>query len=247
MAEVGYKAGQHELLAELYTRQLAGQLKAKVKEERQAVERLRKELRRAEEEEEAAERALEKVAGRETRARQDWLAAGRAAARAEADTTLSRREVERARGCEREKACAAGEVAQQLERARAAAEAGRASQHCSALLDSLQNMAGGAGGLVQTVLARAAAAEREAELVVAACTTEQARLAATIAPQADTEAVVERYKTGAAPATAVRKAKSTTRLSEKDGAVPAYQQKRILERKIETLEGEIARGWWNGI
>ena len=49
LAELGFKAGQHEVLAELYTKSLTEDLKIKVKEANKEVEKLRKELKRSQE------------------------------------------------------------------------------------------------------------------------------------------------------------------------------------------------------
>merc|ERR1712154_352764 len=107
LEEIGYKAGQHELLAELYCKSLPEDLKNKVKEETKNIDKLRKELKRSQEAIEVVQKSHEKYKNKFQKNYQEALTAERTWQKAEGDCSLSRKEVEKYRtlSLERQKQC----------------------------------------------------------------------------------------------------------------------------------------------
>lgn len=263
LTELGYKAGQHELLSELYAKSIPEDLKARVKEANKEIEKLRKELKRSQEVTEHVQKSHEKYNVKYQKSLQEAAAADRSLVRAEADCSLSRREVEKLRAL-------AAEKQRQCEESRAAvarhgsqvAEVREAHLHATlpGLLDTLQGVSIGAGAALQAAVMRGVSAELEADRVVAACTQEMAAVATSRSPHADTERVIEMFKSGAVASEAsldqalvntsnlkvatntIRKSKSFAKLPAEKESQSIYQNKRKLESKIGALEEEIAKG-----
>ena len=263
LTELGYKAGQHELLSELYSKSIPEDLKARVKEANKEIEKLRKELKRSQEVTEHVQKSHEKYNVKYQKSLQEAAAADRSLVRAEADCSLSRREVEKLRAL-------AAEKQRQCEESRAAvarhgsqvAEVRAAHLHATlpGLLDTLQGVSLGAGAALQAAVMRGVSAELEADRVVAACTQEMAAVVTGRCPRADTERVIEMFKSGAVASVAsldqalvntsnlkvatntIRKSKSFAKLPAEKESQSIYQNKRKLESKIGALEEEIAKG-----
>ena len=107
LAEIGYKAGQHEVLAELYSKSLPEELKNKVKDQTKNIEKLRKELKRSQEATEQVQKSHEKLKTKYQRSYQDAVTAERCWQKAESDCSFSRKEVEKYRtvSVEKQKQC----------------------------------------------------------------------------------------------------------------------------------------------
>ena len=125
---------------------------------------------------------------------------------------------------------------------------------------TLQGVSLGAGAALQAAVMRGVSAELEADRVVAACTQEMAAVVTGRCPRADTERVIEMFKSGAVASVAsldqalvntsnlkvatntIRKSKSFAKLPAEKESQSIYQNKRKLESKIGALEEEIAKG-----
>ena len=143
LEEIGYKAGQHELLAELYCKSVPDDLKNKVKEETKNIDKLRKELKRSQEAIELVQKSHEKYKSKYQKNHQEALSAGRCWQKAEGDCSLSRKEVEKYRTFSVEKQKQCDESRRVLDQQREQLE--QASSHhlqqtLPSVLDSLQQM-----------------------------------------------------------------------------------------------------------
>ena len=263
LTELGYKAGQHELLSELYSKSVIEDLKTKVKDSNKEIEKLRKELKRSQEVTEHVQKSHEKYNVKHQKCFQDAVTAERALHRAENDTSLSRREVEKLRNQTAEKQRQSDESKKVLERqTNHLQEVTTAHLHGAlpAVLDSLQGLSVATSESLMRVMEAGVRSEAEAERVVAACTQEMASILAGLRPHRDTERVIEMFKSGAVASAetlsralvntshlkhstnTIKKSKSFTKIPTEKDNQSAYQNKRKLESKIEALEEEISKG-----
>ena len=263
LTELGYKAGQHELLSELYSKSVIEDLKTKVKDSNKEIEKLRKELKRSQEVTEHVKKSHEKYNVKYQKCFQDAVTAERALHRAESDSSLSRREVEKLRNQTAEKQRQSDESKKVLERqTNHLQEVTTAHLHSAlpAVLDSLQGLSVGTSQSLMRVMEAGVRSEAEAERVVAACTQEMASILAGLRPHRDSERVIEMFKSGAVASAeslsralvntshlkhstnTIKKSKSFTKIPTDKDNQSAYQNKRKLESRIEALEEEIAKG-----
>ena len=143
LTEIGYKAGQHELLAELYTKSLPEDLKNKVKEETKNIDNLRKELKRSQEAVEQVQKSHEKYKTKHQKNYQEAVNAERVWQRAEGDCSLSRKEVEKYRtfSVEKQKQCdESGRVLDKQREQLQQASGHHLQETLPAVLDSLQQV-----------------------------------------------------------------------------------------------------------
>lgn len=259
LTELGFKAGQHEVLAELYTKSLTEDLKIKVKEANKEVEKLRKELKRSQEVTDHVQKGHEKYNVKYQKCLQEALMADKCWQNAQADRSLSRRDVERLRSVAVEKQKQCDESQRILERHSAnLQEVTNSHLHRTLpnILDSLQSLSVHTGNHLSATMLRAVRAEMEATKVISSCNDEMERIIGNIQPHVDTERLIEMYKTGAVPTVdtldkakadtnnikTMKKSKSLAKLPTDKDCQNAYQNKRKIESKIEALEEEIAKG-----
>ena len=263
LTEQGYKAGQHELLSELYSKSVIEDLKTKVKDSNKEIEKLRKELKRSQEVTEHVQKSHEKYNVKYQKCFQDAVTAERALQRAENDTSLSRREVEKLRNQTAERQRQSDESKKVLERQTShLQEVTTAHLHGAlpAVLDSLQGLSVATSESLMRVMEAGVRSEAECERVVAACTQEMASILAGLRPHRDSERVIEMFKSGAVASAeslsralvntshlkhstnTIKKSKSFTKIPTEKDNQSAYQNKRKLESKLEALEEEIAKG-----
>ena len=143
LTEIGYKAGQHEILAELYSKSLPDDLKNKVKEETKNIDKLRKELKRSQEATEQLQKSHEKLKMKFQKNHQEAINAERSWQRAENDCSFSRKEVEKYRTISVEKQKQSDESRRVLEKQREQLQQASAEHLHRALpsvLDSLQQI-----------------------------------------------------------------------------------------------------------
>ena len=121
LRELGFQAGQHEVLAENLTSSLPAKVKARAKELGKEAERCRKEVKVLAAGQEAEGRAVERAGGKYCRAQGEWEGAVAAVRRAEEEGVVSRNEEEKLQGLAQAKGVQAEEYkaryAQQLVRA----------------------------------------------------------------------------------------------------------------------------------
>ena len=264
LTELGYKAGQHEILAELYTKSVTEDLKLKVKDANKEIEKLRKELKRSQEVTEHVQKSHEKYNIKYQKSFQDCLIAERSLQKAENDCSLSRKDVEKLRHYAVEKQKQSDENKKVLDRHLTKLQEvtnNHLHRALPSVLDNLQSLSIHTANHLCQVMKRGVTAEIESEKVIASCNIEMGDIIDKIQPHVDSEKVIEMYKSGAVPSVdmldhalvdtshlkqstnTIRKSKSFTKIptAEKDNQ-SAYQNKRKLEAKIEILEEEIAKG-----
>ena len=259
LAELGFKAGQHEVLAELYSKSVTEDLKTKVKEANKEVEKLRKELKRSQEVTEHVQKSHEKYNVKYQKCYQDSVFAERSWQRAESDTSLSRREVEKLRSYALEKQRQCDESKRVLDRHNLNLQEVTSShlhRTLPSVLDNLQSLSVHTSIFLNTTMLRGVRAEVEAAKVISSCNGEMERIIGEIQPHVDSERVIELYKTGAVASVdtldhalvdtnnlkTLKKSKSLAKIPSEKDCQNAYQNKRKLEAKISALEEEIIKG-----
>ena len=253
LTELGYQAGQHEHLSEIYTKNFVQDLKTKVKEDAKLIEIYRNEIKSLQQSVEKAQKSLEKSGIKYKKINQDWLVAEQAWQNAESDCSVSRREVEKLRSIMSEKK-KQSEEGRSLQVQQMTAVGKRKEEYLQsslpAALNGLQGLSVESGHFLRDVLLMCVHAEQEADKVIQACHREMERVVQDIKPEEDTERAVEKYKTGNEPTTEVSEAKTYTikrsksnmKISSEKGSQTLYQQKRKLQLKAESIEVEIIKG-----
>ena len=103
---------------------------------------------------------------------------------------------------------------------------------------------------MKEVWLRCVRAEQEADKVIQGCHKEMGRIVEDIMPEEDAEMVIEKFKTGNVPIIEVYEAQTNTikrskynmKISNDTESQTLYQQKRQLQKKVESLEVEILKG-----
>ena len=179
LKEFGYKAGQHEILSELYSKSIPEDLKIKVKEANKEIERLRKELKRSQEVTEHVQKSHEKYNIKHQKCYQEAIFAERSWHKAESDTSMSRREVEKLRAVAVEKQKQCDESKKVLERHSIKLEDvsnNHLHRSLPSILDNLQSLSIETGNSLVSTMERGVTAELEAERVVSSCSREMSNI-----------------------------------------------------------------------
>eukprot|EP00090_Calanus_glacialis_P001140 TRINITY_DN10797_c0_g1_i6.p1 TRINITY_DN10797_c0_g1~~TRINITY_DN10797_c0_g1_i6.p1 ORF type:complete len:587 (-),score=194.28 TRINITY_DN10797_c0_g1_i6:100-1860(-) len=253
LTELGYQAGQHEQLSEIYTKTIPQDLKTKAKEDSKLAEKYKKEIKHLQQSIDQAQKSLEKSSLKYKKSHQDWVVAEETLQKGESDCSLSRREVEKLRciSCEKQKMC---EESKSLHARQMTTVKERKEEYLQtslpAALNGLQGLSVGSGQYMKEVWLRCVRAEQEADKVIQGCHKEMERIAEEVRPEEDAKMVIETFKTGNMPFTEVTEAKTNTikrskssmKISNDIESQTLYQQKRQLQTKIESLEVEISKG-----
>jgi len=256
LTELGYQAGQHEQLSELYMKIIPQDLKTKGKEDTKNTEKHKKDIKSLQQSVDQAQKSLEKSSNKYRKSQHERAVAEEALQKAESDRSFSRREVEKFRSIasEKERTCEESKV---LHVRQAAAVRDKQEEYLQRLLpaelDKLQVMCEGNSKFLQEVWRRYVKAEQDAGTVIQACHREMEKIVMEINPETDSEMVIEQFKTGNVPSledgisveaftNTIKRSKSNTRLANDKETQTVYQQKRQLQSQIEVLEEEIVKG-----
>merc|ERR1719391_641001 len=266
LRELGFQAGQHEVLADSLSTTLPAKVKARAKELMKEAERCRKEAKALAAGREAEARAVERAGGKYFRAQGDWETSVANVRRAEEEGQVSRNEEEKLRGVARGKQVQAEEYkaryAQQVVRANQRREVFYTST-LPAVLDSLHAINIDRATSWQQTLLEAVAAERAVVPILAKCREDMEAALVAVNPQADCQLWVERYKTGNVPpgeyqfedlstsstntpsagsANAKTRTLSRVKSPEIGENSNLFPRKRELEKRIASVEAEVAKG-----
>jgi len=264
LRELGFQAGQHEVLADSLSTTLPAKVKARAKELMKEAERCRKEAKVLAAGQEAEGRAVERAGGKYCRAQGDWETTVANLRRAEEEGQVSRNEEEKLRGVARGKQVQAEEYkaryAQQVVRANQRREVFYTST-LPAVLDSLHAINIERATSWQQTLLEALAAERAVVPILAKCREDMETALVAVSPEADCQLWVERYKTGNVPpgeyqfedlsscsntpsSSANAKTRTLSRVKSPETGENSnlFPRKRELEKRIASVEAEVAKG-----
>merc|ERR550517_779962 len=227
-------------------------------------EKCRKEAKVLASGQEAENRAVERAGGKYFRAQGDWENAVSNVKRAEEEGQVSRNEEEKLRGVARGKQVQAEEYkaryAQQVVRANQRREVFYTST-LPAVLDSLHTINIERATSWQQTLLEALAAERAVVPILAKCREDMETALVAVSPEADCQLWVERYKTGNVPpgeyqfedlssgsntpsSSANAKTRTLSRVKSPETGENSnlFPRKRELEKRIASVEAEVAKG-----
>jgi len=264
LRELGFQAGQHEVLADSLSTTLPAKVKARAKELMKEAERCRKEAKVLAAGQEAEGRAVERAGGKYCRAQGDWETSVANVRRAEEEGQVSRNEEEKLRGLARGKQVQAEEYkaryAQQVVRANQRREVFYTST-LPAVLDSLHAINIERATSWQQTLLEALAAERAVVPILAKCREDMETALVAVSPEADCQLWVERYKTGNVPpgeyqfedlssgsntpsSSGNAKTRTLSRVKSPETGENSnlFPRKRELEKRIASVEAEVAKG-----
>jgi len=260
LRELGYQAGQHEVLAENLSSSLPVKVKARAKELAKETEKCRKEAKTLAAGQEAEGRSVERAGGKYCRAQGDYDAAVANVRRAEEDGVVSRNEEEKLRAIARSRQVQADEY-----KARYAQQVVRANQRreeyytatLPAVIDSLHRINLERAAAWQQALQDGVAAEQEVVPILAKCRTDMEAALAAVSPEEDCQLWVDRFKTGNVPPAEYQfedlsggampahgKTRTLSRVKSPEGGENSnlFPRKRELEKRITVVEAEVTKG-----
>lgn len=270
LVEVGFQAGQHEVLADSLAKELPLEMINRGKEAARLTKENVKEARRLSEEMEKSYRSLEKSKTKYQRSFQDWESAQASYRRAEADGTVSRNEIAKLRSLADSRQRMSDEqkmmYASQLARTNKY-QADYYSRQLPGVLDSLQQIEIERGNYLKQVLDQCVSAEQAVSPILSRCHQEIKDIISRISPETDSELLTDRLKTGNVPpddfpfeeclpwdesrppvqsqyGTLGRKKSKLNLISKEkgEGEVGLFPRARQIRSQVETLEADIAKG-----
>ena len=262
LIELGYQAGQHELLSDTFMKTLPQKIKLQVKETHNQIENHKKDIKTIQSKLDKAYKKLDKSKAKYIKHHAEWESSKEAFKNAEADSTSSKNEIEKMqqRTIARRQQVEdyKGEYAQQLVRTNLS-QAAYFHSELPAVLDSLQNLSQSNCAFFKRIWSKFVGAEKEVAFIITKCHEEMENVIHEINPDEDTEKVIEKYKTGNVPPPDLQfddlsdeystvvgpNAQTKDRVGRDQGdewKVNLYQKKRELERKIQAQQMKIKKG-----
>merc|ERR1719376_880374 len=264
LREIGYQAGQHELLADNLIKTLCADLQKKSKDLGKAVKDNCKAARKCKEVVDSEQQEMEKTKQKYHKSYSDWQEAIQNYERADADGTLSRNEILKMKIVTDMKSRTHGDCKSKYQ-SQLSKTNSVVSEHTTrvmpALLDQLQAGARERLGLVCKGLNSYMRAEQEMFVILGKCQKEVLRAVEQIDWVRDESMVVERLKTGELPPPDIqfqdmsdsrsdreRKSSSLSRrisrvnFNYKKEKQSLFQERRKLTRKVDALKVEIGKG-----
>jgi len=272
LQELGFQAGQHEILAETLCKSIPQDVQNKVKEVSKLTKSNLKDAKKISEELEKSYRYLDKGKMKYQRSFLDWEQTNNNYLKAETDGTVSRNEIaklksladSRQRQCDEQK----GVYASQLLKTNRF-QADYYNSQLPAVLDNLQSIEVDRVGYFKEVLDQCVGAERGVAPIIAKCHEEIQSVISRIDPALDSNNLVERLKTGNVPPSdfpfeemapgssenvprygtlSRKKSKLNINQKESPGTGPSsevvnlFPRKREIMQKVEAVEGDIVKG-----
>jgi len=202
LLEVGYQAGQHELLSDMFMKTFPQEIKLQVKDTYKKIENHRKDIKVLQNKLDKAYRNLEKSKEKYVRHHTDWQLSKEALKNAEAEGTTSKNEMEMMNQIAATKRQQVedykGEYAQQLVKTNKS-QSEYFNSDLPAVLDSLQILSQNNCQFVKRIFSNCVGAEKEAAFIISKCHEEIENVIEDISPEEDTDRVIEKYKTGNIP------------------------------------------------
>jgi len=272
LQELGYQAGQHEILAEMLCKSIPQDVQNKVKDIAKVTKNNLKDAKKISEDLEKSYRYLDKSKSKYQRSFIDWEQADSNHKKSESDGTVSRNEISklksqsdsRQRQCDEQKQVYASQL---LKTNRHQAE--YYSKQLPAVLNNLQDIEVDRVNYLKMVMNNAIETEREVTPIISKCQEESKTVVSRIDPSADTNSLTNRLKTGNLPpvdfpfeemtpgcmdnvpryGTLSRK-KSKLNINQKESpvgntpneAMNLFPRKRDIKKRIEVTEFDIEKG-----
>eukprot|EP00092_Neocalanus_flemingeri_P031176 GFUD01033867.1.p1 GENE.GFUD01033867.1~~GFUD01033867.1.p1 ORF type:complete len:570 (+),score=214.86 GFUD01033867.1:46-1755(+) len=261
LAETGYQAGQHELLAEHLSKVLVKEIQNKSAEAQKKVKDNSKEAKREKERIEASYFNLEKAKLKYQKSFHDWKESDRDYQIADQDGTISRNEILKMKHQTQAKQKlfedSKAKYIEQLDKTNVE-QREYFDYRLPEMVNRLQDVDRERIEFVRRVLERSVAGEKEMATMVNKCREGVEEAVASISVEKDQQILKERYKTGDLPPTDIqfeemslgreKKSRSLTRrmsrsnFSQKTDKQNLFQKKRKLLSNIEKYKSDISKG-----
>merc|ERR1719427_1286157 len=264
LQELGYQAGQHELLADTYGKDCSKSIDERLKEVKKEIEKNKKEAEVIEKNLSQSYKSFDNKKSKYEKAHTDLQVTLNAFKKTESDGTISRNEVDKMRAMTnkktRESDKAKAQYAHQLIKTN---ESQQEYLHLlPTVLNNLQSLAIGNCEFFKNIISRCVKYEKDVAPIVAKCHEEMENVIGKINAKTDSDLVINRLKTGNMPPadfvfeelipgvevkTNVEKRNSWSRrskqvLNAEKGNINYFQKKRELEKKIEVQESDLLKG-----
>ena len=264
LVELGYQAGQHELLSEAFMKRFPQDIKLEVKDTNKQLEKYKKDLKTLQYKLDKAYKNLDKSKVKYIKHQLEWESSSEALKTVEADAISTNHDIEKLRQLTISKGRQAeeykGEYALQLMRTNQS-QAAYYHSELPAVLDSLQSLSQDKCEHFKRIWSSCVGAEKEVAPIIAKCHEEMENVISDISPEEDCEQVIEKNKTGNVPppdlqfddlsdgheysrvvGTVGRSKERSGREQGEERESNLYQRKRELERKIQTQQMQIEKG-----
>jgi len=266
LQELGYQAGQHELLADSYGKDCSKAIDERLKEVKNNMKNSKKEAETIEKNLGHSYKSLDNRKQKYQKAHMELEITMNTFKKTESDGTISRHEVDKMRTMTnkktRESDDAKAQYAHQLIKTNESQQE-YFYQLLPAVLNSLQSLAVGNCEFFKNLIQKCIKQEKDVAPIVAKCHEEMENLIGNINAKKDSEIVINRIKTGNVPPVdfvfeellpgmeiksnteknnSMSRARSKQALNVDKGNVNYFQKKRELEKKIEAQESEVQKG-----
>jgi len=265
LQELGYQAGQHELLADTYGKDCSKSIDERLKEVKNEMEKNKKEAEVIEKNLSQSYKSFDNKKSKYQKAHTDLQVTVNAFKKTESDGTISRHEVDKMRAMTNKKTRESDEAKAQY--AHQLIKTNESQQEYYKLLptvlNNLQSLAIGNCEFFKNIISKCVKHEKDVAPIVAKCHEEMENEIGKINATKDSEIVINRLKTGNVPPadfvfeelipgmevkTNVAKRNSWSRrrskqvLNAEKENINYFQKKRELEKKIEVQESDVLKG-----
>jgi len=261
LQEIGFQAGQHEILAETFSQKLHLELQRKSKEISKMTKKNLKDAKNLSDDLDNIYKDLEKTKNKYKKSFIDWEDAKENYIKAEKDGILSRKEIAKLRSLSNSREAQFDDYksvyASQLMKTNKYQDQ-YYNKHLPTVLDGLQNIEMDRIECFKDALNQCLDAERKVAPILDKCREDMGSLVQSIDPTEDTHLLIKSLKTGDKPPKEIQfeeitcraeakfgtlgKRKSNLKLKKTAGDEKLFPQKRELESQIDNVEIEIDKG-----
>eukprot|EP00092_Neocalanus_flemingeri_P058116 GFUD01069205.1.p1 GENE.GFUD01069205.1~~GFUD01069205.1.p1 ORF type:complete len:558 (+),score=166.38 GFUD01069205.1:488-2161(+) len=266
LVELGYQAGQHELLADTYGKECSKGIDDRLKEVKKEMKKNKKEAETIEKSLSQSYKSLDNRKLKYQKAHTELELTSNTFKKTESDGTISRHEVDKMRAMTNKKTRESDDTKAQY--AHQLIQTNKSQQEyyhqlLPAVLNNLQNLAIGNCEFFKNLISKCVKHEKDVAPIVVKCHEEMENVIGKINAKKDSEITINRLKTGSVPpadfmfeelmpgmeikSNAERKnsmsrGRSKQALNVEKGNINYFQRKRELEKKIEAQESDVLKG-----
>jgi len=261
LEELGYQAGQHEILGEVFMVKIPEEIQEKTKAIAEITKKNMKDAKKLSEELDIMYKGVDKTKQKYQRSFLDWEDAKEEYLRASKDGLLSRKEISKLKSVSDSRQAQQedykGIYASQLMKTNSAQDQ-YYYKDLPVILNTLEKTEIDRINYVKVVLGQCVVAEKQAGGIIEKCRKDMETAINNIEPTHDSELVVESLKTGEVPPehiafdeivtkadikySTLTKKKSKSRLTKQDEEEKFFPKKKGLEKEIEEIEIKIVKG-----
>lgn len=266
LQELGYQAGQHELLADSYGKDCSKAIDDRLKEVKNEMKKNKKEAESIEKNVSQTYKSLDSKKQKYQKAHVELEVTMNTFKKTESDGTISRAEVDKMRAMSNKKTRESDDTKAQY--AHQLIQTNKSQQEyyyklLPAILNNLQSLEIGNCEFFKNIINKCVKKEKDVAPIVTKCHEEMGNVIGTINAKQDSEIVINRLKTGNVPPidflfeelmpgmevnsntekrNTMSRGRSKQALNAEKGNVNYFQRKRELQKKIEAQESDVLKG-----